>query len=448
MFERYSEKAHRAVFFARYEANRIGSQTIESEHIFLSLMSESAELATRLGVPHQFLLTVRGEIEQEKPHRQNPTTSIEMLLSEESKRILDYAIEEADRMGSEHVEAEHLLLGILREKDCYAARLLSKRGINLAEAREKLAESGSRDTCVGEMEFPSPPAAKGGTLLSEFLDDIGHDAVEGKLDPIIGRETQLERVIEILCLRSRNNPVLVGEPGVGKSALVEGLALRIADGDVPERLADKRIVTFDLGSLVAVLSATRRYEERVKASMQELECMAGVIVYIEGLFAGGRTLGLPRVIKPLLDRGAIQCIAAALPAEHHKWMEREAWLKEYFYSVEIPPPDENDAIRILLTIKNRYEQFHGVTYSEESLKHAVFYSEKFLPKGHLPDKAIDLIDDAGAAVAVRRSGSSRHGNGPSGPNGAETVGVEEIEDVLSRWTNIPLEKIRKERRKA
>jgi ATP-dependent Clp protease ATP-binding subunit ClpC len=505
MFERYTEKARRTIFFARYEASQAGSTTIESEHLLLGLLREDQGLTRRVGLGENTLHSVRAEIEREKPAREKIETSVELPLSDESKRILACAAEESERMADSQIGTEHLLLGILRESNCLAARILNGHGVQLEEARERLVDAKKKELSAppGEGSVRAARLSPSGdvrterpersSLLSEFVGDVGHDAAEGKLDPLIGREAQLDRVVEILCMRSRNNPVLVGEAGVGKSALVEGLALRIEAGEVPERLQGKRILTFDLGSLVAVLSATRLSEERMRAAMQELERMKGAIVYIEGLFAGATTPNLPRILKPPLDRAEIQCLAAALPAEFRKWTEREPWLNEHFYAVEIPAPSEADAIKILHTIKNRYAMFHGVAYSDEAIEHAVYYSQKFLPKGHLPDKAIDLIDEAGAAVAVHRDKLPREvaevqkrlkavmarlenaiachefekARGYSeaerkereklraleqkyrvGAGSSGAVGVEEIEDVLSRWTNIPVETIRQERRKA
>ncbi len=500
MFERYTEKARRVIFFARYEASNFGSPYIESEHLLLGLLREDQGLTRRIGLGENPLYAIRAMIEREKPPSETTGPSGEIPLSEEGRNVLRFGAEESERMADSHIGTEHLLLGILREKNCLAARLLNERGIQLEAARQKLVEAKKKELSEPPGELspqasgftrPSEAGRRGqSSLLSEFVGDVGHDAAEGKFDPLIGREEQLDRVVGILCMRSRNNPVLVGEAGVGKSALVEGLALRIEAGEVPERLEGKRILTFDLGSLVAVLSATRLSEERMKTAMRDLERMKGAVVYIEGLFAGGTTPNLPRILKPPLDRGEVQCIAAASPAEYSKWMEREPWLKEHFYSVEIPAPSEADAIRILHTIKKRYEQFHGVVYSEEALENAVYYSQRFLPKGQLPDKAIDLMDEAGTAVAVRRErlpeemaqaqkriklvvqcmeeAIVRHEFEKARSYSEEekrerenlkalakkynftpattgSVGVEDIEEVLSRWTNIPIETIRKER---
>lgn len=478
--------ARRVIFFARYEASQLGAREIGSEHLLLGLLREDHALTRLIGLPPTALHSMREEIARERPPGEKIPGSVALPLSQESKRILAFAAKEAERLSDKHIGTEHLLLGILREQQGLAAPILSRRGIRLEEVREKLFQA------KNEKITPLRPET---SLLGEFLHDVTSEAEEQKLDPLIGREAELGRVVEILCFRSRNNPVLVGEAGVGKSALVEGLAMRIAAGEVPERLADKRILTFDLVSLVAVLSATRFSEERMQAAMRELERMRDAILYIEGLFAfaGGTTLGAAKLLKPLLDRGAVQCIAAARPAEYQRWGEREPWLKEYFYPVEIPPPGEADAIKILQTIKKRYEDYHGVHFSEEALRHAVYYSEKFLPRGHLPDKAIDLIDEAGAAVTIRRSqvpqevaearkrlkaathrlenaiGSQEFDKANLydteqrdeekklraleekyhlGPGNIVMVGVEEIENILARWTNIPLETIRQQRRKA
>ena len=337
MFERYTEKARRVIFFARYEASQYGSPYIETEHLLLGLMREDKALANRFLRTHGSIESIRKEIESRITVRERISTSVEVPLSQECKRILNYAAEEAERLGHKHVGTEHLLLGVLREEKSFGAEILLERGLRLSDrARGTGAQRGRRKVPVNR--------PKEASLLAEFSRDLTQAAMEGQLDPLVGRDRELERVIQILCRRTKNNPVLIGEPGVGKTAIVEGLAQRIADGDVPPFLADKRILSLDLSLIVAGTKYRGQFEERLKTIMKELMESQNAIVFIDELHtlvgAGSAegSLDAANILKPALSRGEIQCIGATTPAEYRKSVEKDRSLERRFQVVKVPAP--------------------------------------------------------------------------------------------------------------
>jgi ATP-dependent Clp protease ATP-binding subunit ClpC len=401
VFERYTEKARRVIFFARYEATQYGSPYIETEHLLLGLLREDKALANRFLRTHGVVESIRKEIESRITIRERISTSVEVPLSAECKRVLNYAAEEAERLNHKHIGTEHLLLGILREEKSFGAELLQERGLRLSTLREEVARSTTEKVPVSR--------AKETSLLAEFSRDLTQAAMEGQLDPLIGRERELERVIQILCRRTKNNPVLIGEPGVGKTAIVEGLAQRIADGSVPPFLADKRILSLDLSLIVAGTKYRGQFEERLKTIMKELMESQTAIIFIDELHtlvgAGSAegSLDAANILKPALSRGEIQCIGATTPGEYRKTVERDRSLERRFQAVKVAPPDEEEAVQVLLGVRDRYEKFHAVSYEDEAMKQAVYLSSRYIPDRFLPDKAIDLIDEAGARVKLRQA---------------------------------------------
>ncbi len=384
MFERYTEKARRVIFFARYEASQYGSPYIETEHLLLGLMREDKALANRFLRQQGSIESIRKEIEARITIRERISTSVEVPLSAECKRILNMAAEEAERLGVKHVATEHLLLGILREEKCFGAEILMERGLRLSALREELARTSG--------EKPAAQRPKETSLLSEFSRDLTQAATEGALDPLVGR-----------------NPVLIGEPGVGKTAIVEGLAQRISDGDVPPFLADKRILSLDLSLIVAGTKYRGQFEERLKTIMKELMESQNSIIFIDELHtlvgAGSAegSLDAANILKPALSRGEIQCIGATTPGEYRKSVEKDRSLERRFQSVKVPAPNEEEAILVLSGVRERYEKFHAVSYTEEAMRYAVYLSNRYIPDRFLPDKAIDLMDEAGARVKLRQA---------------------------------------------
>ncbi|MCX6599390.1 MAG: ATP-dependent Clp protease ATP-binding subunit [Acidobacteria bacterium] len=401
MFERYTEKARRVIFFARYEASQFGSPYIETEHLLLGLLREDKALANRFLRSHAALESIRKQVESQTTIREKVSTSVDLPLSHECKRVLAYAAEEAERLSHKHIGTEHLLLGLLREEKSFAAEILHERGLRLNQVREEIARSSS--------EKQSSSRSKESSLLAEFSRDLTQAAIDGTLDPLIGRDYELDRVIQILCRRTKNNPVLIGEPGVGKTAIVEGLAQKIADGDVPSFLADKRILALDLSLIVAGTKYRGQFEERLKTIMKELMDNQNAVIFIDELHtlvgAGSAegSLDAANILKPALSRGEIQCIGATTPAEFRKSIEKDRSLERRFQAVKVPPPNEADAIKIMYGIKERYEKFHAVAYTNEASESSVSASSRFIPDRYLPDKAIDLIDEAGARVKLKQT---------------------------------------------
>ncbi len=401
MFERYTEKARRVIFFARYEASQFGSPYIETEHLLLGLLREDKALTNRFLRSHASIESIRKQIEARTPPREKVPTSVELPLSQECKRVLAYAAEEGERLAHKHIGTEHLLLGLLREDKSFAAEILHERGLRLSSLREELSRAQS--------EKASSSRPKETSLLAEFSRDLTQAARENQLDPLVGRERELERVIQILCRRTKNNPVLIGEPGVGKTAIVEGLAERVAEGDVPPFLADKRILALDLSLIVAGTKYRGQFEERLKTIMKELMEAQDAIIFIDeihtlvGAGSAEGSLDAANILKPALSRGEIQCIGATTPAEFRKSIERDRSLERRFQAVKVPPPTEEEAIKILMGIKERYEKFHAVSYTDDGLTSAVYHASRYIPDRFLPDKAVDLIDEAGARVKLRQS---------------------------------------------
>ena len=400
MFERYTEKARRVIFFARYEASQFGSPYIETEHLLLGLLREDKALTNRFLRSHGSIESIRKQIEGRTAIREKVSTSVDLPLSQESKRVLAYAAEEAERLAHKHIGTEHLLLGLLREEKCFAAEVLHERGLRLSTLREEGSRSQSEKVASGRSKETS--------LLAEFSRDLTQSALDTQLDPLIGRESELERVIQILCRRTKNNPVLIGEPGVGKTAIVEGLAQRVSDGNVPSFLAEKRILALDLSLIVAGTKYRGQFEERLKTIMKELMEAQNALIFIDELHtlvgAGSAegSLDAANILKPALSRGEIQCIGATTPAEYRKSIEKDRSLERRFQTVKVAPPNEEDTLKIIHGIKDRYEKFHAVSYEDEAVNFSVHLSNRYIPDRFLPDKAIDLIDEAGARVKLRQ----------------------------------------------
>jgi ATP-dependent Clp protease ATP-binding subunit ClpC len=406
MFERYTERARRVLFFARYEASQLGSVSIETEHLLLGLIREGKGLTSRIFArSHLSLENIRKEIEGRTVFREKVSTSVEIPFSAETKRVLQFAAEEADRLLHNYIGTEHLLLGILREERSVAASILMEKGMRLNTVREDIVQLLNEKTTLTR-------AAKETPLLAEFSRDLTESAMKNQLDPLVGRDHELERVQQVLCRRTKNNAVLIGEPGVGKTAIVEGLAQKIVYGDVPHFLADKRILALDISLIVAGTKYRGQFEERLKAIMKELTDNPNIIVFIDELHtlvgAGSAegSLDAANILKPALSRGEIRCIGATTPAEYRKYIEKDRSLERRFQAIKVDPPGERETIDILLGVKDRYESFHHVEYTREAIEAAVYQSNRYITDRFLPDKAIDLVDEAGARAKLREAGYS------------------------------------------
>ena len=401
MFEKYNEKARRALFFARYEASKLGSRVIESEHILLGILREGEETVSELFRRMQVKpAEVRQEIEGERVFVERISSTAELPLSEESKRILAYASHEAESMLHPTVGSEHLLIGLLRVDGCFAMRVLTQHGLDVYSVREEvLAIAKEREASQQKKELP---------FLAEYSRDLTLLAAQGTFDPLIGRELEVERIIQILSRRTKNNPILLGEPGVGKTAIVEGLAQRVIEGRVPIFLAQRKIVALDLSLIVAGTKYRGQFEERLKGILKELRDNEDVIVFIDeihsliGAGSAEGSLDAANILKPVLSRGEISCIGATTLKEYRKYIEKDRSLLRRFQSIQIHPPNTQETLEILRGVKDRYESFHKVRYSNRALRSAIYQSSRYIPDRQQPDKAIDVIDEAGAKVKLRR----------------------------------------------
>src|SRR5687768_3519734 len=429
MFERYTERARRVLFFARYEASQLGSISIETEHLLLGLIREGKGLTSRIFArSHLSLENIRKEIEGRTVFREKVSTSVEIPFSAETKRVLGFAAEEADRLLHNYIGTEHLLLGILREERSVAASILMEKGMRLHTVREDIVQLLNEKTTLtrGVKETP---------LLAEFSRDLTEAAIKNSLDPLVGRDYELERVQQVLCRRTKNNAVLIGEPGVGKTAIVEGLAQKIVYGDVPHFLADKRILALDISLIVAGTKYRGQFEERLKAIMKELTENPNIIVFIDELHtlvgAGSAegSLDAANILKPALSRGEIRCIGATTPAEYRKYIEKDRSLERRFQAIKVDPPAEKETIEILMGVKDRYEQFHHVEYTQDAIEAAVYQSSRYITDRFLPDKAIDLVDEAGARAKLKEAGYSEEFGEI---NKSIRVAVEQMENAVSQ----------------
>jgi len=404
MFERYSERSRRIIFFARYEALQYGSPVIAPEHILLGLIREDKTIAGRLFPLRRDLGAekIRAEIEERIAVRDRIPQSSELHLSTETKRVLFYANEESRSLKTRFVGPEHILIGLLREERSVAAEILIQFGLRIQDIRSDVSQ------LVREPSLTSPKkeAAKASSL-AEFTRDLTEIALTGRFDPLVGRDDEMERLIEILCRRTKNNPVLIGEAGVGKTAVVEGLAQRIAEKKVPAFLENKRVLSLDLSLIVAGTKYRGQFEERLKKIVVELRDAGDCIVFIDELHtlvgAGSAegTLDAANILKPALSRGEIQCIGATTPSEFRKSIEKDRALERRFQSVRIVPPTEEQAIAIIKGVAERYEAFHQVRYTNEAIEAAVTQSNRFISDRFLPDKAIDVLDEAGARAKLK-----------------------------------------------
>jgi ATP-dependent Clp protease ATP-binding subunit ClpC len=394
MFERYTEKARRVIFFARYEASQFGSPYIETEHLLLGLLREDKSLSNRFLRSHASVESIRKQVEGHAIAREKTSTSVDLPLSNESKRVLAYAGEEAERLAHNHIGTEHLLLGLLREEKCFAAQILTERGVELSRVREELARQ--------------PHEAAQGPRRPSVLDEL-RPCISDLLDqtqPLIGREKELDRLMELLCRFSGKNPVLVGEPGVGKRTIVGGLARRIADGNIPQSLAEKAILVLDLPPLQILEKDSSSHERLDRALVAAAK--DGKIFFVNRMHdrPGGISPVAPFHVTELLLRpimaGKIQCIGTSTPANFAKLRGDKHWLAEYFEPIEVAPPNDDAAIKVLQGIKETYEKFHSVSYTDEAIAHAVFCAKKYIKTKSLPGAAVDIIDEAGAAAQLQQ----------------------------------------------
>jgi ATP-dependent Clp protease ATP-binding subunit ClpC len=488
VFERFTERARRVIILAREEAGRFRHDFVGTEHILLGLIRDGEGIATavlqRLGLK---LESVKAEVERALAGFPKTLTFGEVPFTPQAKRVLELSIEEARQLGHNYIGTEHLLLGVMKEGQSIAAKILETLGARLDEVRQETL------ALLGDQYYPRPKKRSQTPVLDEFARDLTQLARESKLDPVIGRETEIERVIQILSRRTKNNPVLIGEPGVGKTAIVEGLAQKIVNHDVPDILAAKRLLQLDLGALVAGTKYRGQFEERLKAVMKEIRQSENVILFLDelhtliGAGAAEGAIDASNMLKPALSRGEIQTIGATTLDEYRKYIEKDGALERRFQPIIVRAPSVPEAIEIIKGLRHRYEAHHRVKITDEAIGAAVKLSDRYITDRQLPDKAIDVIDEAssrtrlmaltpppeikelekevervvrekdmyleaqefekaaslrekekalrGRDEELKREWEKRKGKAQS------CVGEEDIEFIVSRWTGIPLSKL-------
>ncbi len=403
MWEPFTERARRSIVLAQEEAQRLGNNYIGTEHILLGIISEGESLAAKvletLGVN---LAKVRQEVEA-IVGRGGQTVQQEMVFTPRAKRVIELAFEEARQLNHNYIGTEHLLLGLIREGEGVAARVLTNLGVDPAKVRVQTT------SLLGAEGQPSPPKGKSKTpTLDAYGRDLTQLARDNKLDPVIGRASEIERVIQILSRRTKNNPALIGEPGVGKTAIAEGLAQRVIKGDIPEPLRDKRVITLDLAGLVAGTKYRGEFEERMKRVMDEIRGAAGeIILFIDelhtlvGAGAAEGAIDASNIIKPALARGELQCIGATTLNEFRKHIEKDSALERRFQPVMVGEPSVEETVEILKGLRDRYEAHHKVQITDEALAAAARLGDRYITDRFLPDKAVDLIDEASSRVRLQ-----------------------------------------------
>ncbi|MEK7878350.1 MAG: ATP-dependent Clp protease ATP-binding subunit [candidate division NC10 bacterium] len=488
MFERFTERARRVIILAREEAGRFRHDFVGTEHILLGLIRDGEGIATavlqRLGLR---LETVKAEVERALAGFQKTLTFGEVPFTPQAKRVLELSIEEARQLGHNYIGTEHLLIGVMKEGQSIAAKILESLGARLDEVRQETL------ALLGDQYYPRPKKRSQTPVLDEFARDLTQLAREGKLDPVIGREMEIERVIQILSRRTKNNPVLIGEPGVGKTAIVEGLAQKIINHDVPDVLVQKRLLQLDLGALVAGTKYRGQFEERLKAVMKEIRQSENVILFLDelhtliGAGAAEGAIDASNMLKPALSRGEIQTIGATTLDEYRKYIEKDGALERRFQPIIVRAPSVPEAIEIIKGLRHKYEAHHRVKITDQAIDAAVKLADRYITDRQLPDKAIDVIDEASSrtrlmaltpppeikelekeiervvrekdmyleaqefekAASLREKEKLLRGRDEElkrewekhKGKAQQTVEEEDIEFIVSRWTGIPLAKL-------
>ena len=403
MFGRFTERAQKVLALAQEEAVRLGHSNIGTEHILLGLVREGEGIAAKaligLGLG---LEKIQKEVESLIGRGQGQPINI--AYTPRAKKVIELSMDEARKLGHTYVGTEHILLGLIREGEGVAARVLNNLGVSLNKARQQVLQLLGSSEAVSSHQGSS---AANTPTLDSLARDLTAAAREGKLDPVIGRSKEIERVIQVLSRRTKNNPVLIGEPGVGKTAIAEGLAQRIVDGEIPETLRGKRVMTLDMGTVVAGTKYRGEFEDRLKKIMDEIRQAGNIILFIDELHtligAGGAegAIDASNILKPALARGELQCVGATTLDEYRKYIEKDAALERRFQPIVVDEPSPEEAILILEGLRDRYEAHHRVKITDEAITQAVRLSDRYITDRYLPDKAIDLIDEAASKVRLR-----------------------------------------------
>nr|YP_009393391.1 Clp protease ATP binding subunit [Symphyocladiella dendroidea]ARW61953.1 Clp protease ATP binding subunit [Symphyocladiella dendroidea] len=409
MFERFTEKAIKVIMLAQEEARRLGHNFVGTEQILLGLIGEGTGIAAQvLKSMNVNLKDARVEVEK-IIGRGSGFVAVEIPFTPRAKRVLELSLEEARQLGHNYIGTEHLLMGLVREGEGVAARVLENLAVNVASVRTEVIQMLGDNADVNTSSGNNMQTRSKTPTLEEFGSNLTELAIEGVLDPVVGRQKEIERVIQILGRRTKNNPVLIGEPGVGKTAIAEGLAQRIANRDIPSILEDKLVITLDVGLLVAGTKYRGEFEERLKRIMDEIKSATNVVLVIDevhtliGAGAAEGAIDAANLLKPALARGELQCIGATTLEEYRKHIEKDAALERRFQPVLVGEPTVEETIEILFGLRDRYEKHHQLKMSDEALAAAAKYANQYISDRFLPDKAIDLIDEAGSRVRLLNS---------------------------------------------
>lgn len=402
-FAQFTDRGQRALQAAQLEAAKLGRSYVGTEHLLLGVLTEPG--AASIVLKNISLDAVRAEIVQILGKGEENLEGKQMVYTPRTKKVLEQSVREARELKQNYVSTEHILLALMREREGVAAHVLIKMGVDLSKAREELVNILSN----GDEAAPVQPSGEAAEtpMIDKFSRDLTKAAREGELDPVIGRETEIERIVQILSRRRKNNPVLIGEPGVGKSSIVEGLAQLIEAGNIPELLRGKRVVSLDLASMLAGAKYRGEFEERLKNAMQEIKQVGNIILFIDelhticGAGASEGALDAANILKPLLARGELQCIGATTLNEYRKHIEKDAALERRFQPVQVGEPTKEEAVEILMGLRDRYEAHHRVNITDEAIHAAVNLSSRYISDRFLPDKAIDLIDEAASRVRIK-----------------------------------------------
>ncbi|MFW5933490.1 MAG: Clp protease N-terminal domain-containing protein, partial [Actinomycetota bacterium] len=415
MFERFTDRARRVVVLAQEEARMLNHNYIGTEHILLGLIHEGEGVAAKaLESMNISLEAVRNQV-TEIIGRGQTAPAGHIPFTPRAKKVLELSLREALQLGHNYIGTEHILLGLIREGEGVAAQVLQKLGADLNRVRQQViqllsgysgpAQAGKAGAGVGE--GTGTASREGSTILDQFGTNLTQAARDGELDPVIGRAREIERVMQVLSRRTKNNPVLIGEPGVGKTAIAEGLAQRVVSGDVPEILADKHLYTLDLGALVAGSRYRGDFEERLKKVLKEITSRGDIILFIDeihtlvGAGAAEGAIDAASILKPMLARGELQTVGATTLDEYRKHLEKDAALERRFQPVKVEEPSMEHTIEILKGLRDRYEAHHRVTITDDALMAAAELADRYISDRYLPDKAIDLIDEAGSRLRIR-----------------------------------------------
>ncbi|HLR74306.1 MAG TPA: ATP-dependent protease ATP-binding subunit ClpC [Virgibacillus sp.] len=406
MFGRFTERAQKVLALSQEEAVRLHHNNIGTEHILLGLVREGDGIAAKaLNALGLEVVKIQEEVEQLIGVGKQPTKTIH--YTPRAKKVVELSQDEARKLGHSYVGTEHILLGLIREGEGVAARVLNNLGVSLNKARQQVLQLlGNNESQAGRQNRGQATSANTPTLDS-LAKDLTASARDGKVDPVIGRDKEIERVIQVLSRRTKNNPVLIGEPGVGKTAIAEGLAQKIINNEIPETLRDKRVMTLDMGTVVAGTKYRGEFEDRLKKVMDEIRQADNIILFIDELHtligAGGAegAIDASNILKPSLSRGELQCIGATTLDEYRKYIEKDAALERRFQPIQVDEPTLDETIQILKGLRDRYEAHHRVTITDDAIEAAASLSERYISDRFLPDKAIDLIDEAGSKVRLR-----------------------------------------------